>query len=394
MNANNNVLTREQLDRVLAPIAEATGMPNMCYTSPGFFVEERECLFAPNWTCIGFASDVEQPKAVKPVNFMGLPLLMARDSQRCLRVFHNVCSHRGMLLVNEPCQARGGLLICPYHSWSYALDGRLKATPHIGGVDKHTDEQFQRERHGLREVRSVVWMDMVFVNLSGDAQPFGQYMEPLLARWDSFLGREWPTQLRVAEDSPDIGIEVAANWKLPVENFCEAYHLPWLHPNLNEYSKLSDHYDIMFAETFSGQGSLAYNFAEVAGTRLPAFEQWPPSKQRHAEYVSLFPNVLLGIQVDHVFVMVLDPLDAGRTMETLRVFFIGEQATTQTYASARASTMAAWREVFGEDVGAVEGLQRGRHSPAYEGGAFSPAMDGPTHYFHKWLARGLYPTLV
>ncbi len=390
-NDNSNALTRRQLDQVLAPIEAATGMPNMCYTSREFFVQEREHLFSPNWACIGFASEVERPKAVKPVNFMGLPLLITRDSDSRLRVFHNVCSHRGMQLVSEPCRARGGLLVCPYHSWSYALDGELKATPHIGGVGQHSHAQFNREHHGLRQVASATWMGMVFVNLSGEAVPFEQHIEPLLSRWESFLGRDWSAQLQTADDSPDVRIDLAANWKLAVENYCEAYHLPCLHPKLNEYSKLSDHYDIMFSEAFSGQGSLAYNLSEVAGTRLPTFEQWPTQQQRHAEYVSVFPNVLLGIQADHVFAMVLDPLAPGRTVEQLRVYFIGEEAISGSFASARASIMAAWREVFGEDVDAVEGLQRGRHSPGYGGGVFSPAMDAPTHYFHKWLARAFYP---
>ncbi|MDF4861958.1 RHO alpha subunit C-terminal catalytic domain-containing protein, partial [Vibrio parahaemolyticus] len=177
------------------------------------------------------------------------------------------------------------------------------------------------------------------------------------------------------------------NWKLAVENYCEAYHLPWVHPSLNSYSRLEDHYNIMFAERFAGQGSLAYNLSDTAGTHLPKFPSWPEDKLRHAEYVALFPNVLLGIQADHAFAMMIEPITANKSVEHLRVFYVGDEATKDEFAACRTATVESWRVVFGEDIGAVEGMQEGRYSPGFGGGVFSPEMDVPTHFFQTWLAK-------
>src|SRR3546814_10355258 len=117
--------------------------------------------------------------------FRSLPLLLLRDHDGALRVFHNVCSHRGLRLVTEPCRARG-LIRCPYHSWSYALDGSLKATPFIGGPGTSTCEGFDKAGHGLKPVRSAVWADAVFVDLSGQAPAFADFIAPIAQRWADF----------------------------------------------------------------------------------------------------------------------------------------------------------------------------------------------------------------
>ncbi len=382
------IVPASQLDRVLAPVEHATGMPNVAYTDDAYFRLERRRLMETTWGCIGFASDLLKPGYVKPLRFMGLPLLMMRNREGEIGVFHNVCSHRGMQLVQAETQV-GGLIRCPYHSWSYDLSGKLKATPHVGGVGQHRDERFRCEKHGLKAIRSHVWMDLVFVNLDGEAESFATHVAPLAERWREFVGSDDLDMLRRVNMGGNLEIEVDCNWKLAVENYCEAYHLPWVHPGLNTYSRLEDHYHIMFGERFAGQGSRAYNLADVAGTALPTFRRWPEDKLRLAEYIAMFPNVLLGIQADHLFAMMLEPVGPEKTVEHLRVYYVGDEAAGDAYAACRTATLESWRVVFAEDVGVVEGMQRGRHSPGFSGGAFSPVMDEPTHYFHKWAARAM-----
>ena len=125
--------TSRRLSAVLGATAEASGLPNDVYTNDEFFAHERDTLFAGTWTCVGRGSDAPNPGDVCPVNLMGLPLVMVRGNDGQLRVFHNVCSHRGNRLVAEPCRVTG-VIRCPYHSWTYELDGKLRGTPHIGGV--------------------------------------------------------------------------------------------------------------------------------------------------------------------------------------------------------------------------------------------------------------------
>lgn len=376
-----------QLKRVLNPIEQATGLGNAYYTDEQYFKLERDRVLGQGWACIGFASDVEQSGYVKPIEFMGLPLLLMRSREGVLQVFHNVCSHRGMKLVQEAGEIQG-MIRCPYHSWTYDLNGALKGTPHVGGINQHKDPRFACDKHGLKPLRSQVWMDMIFVNLSGTAPAFEEVVKPLTDRWQPFLGADGMSLMRAPVSDGALSIEVKCNWKLAVENYCEAYHLPWVHPSLNSYSRLEDHYNIMFDGNFAGQGSYAYNLADVEGISLPTFPAWPADRMRNAEYVALFPNVLLGIQADHAFAMVLEPLAPNRTVEHLRLFFVGEDAARKdAYAASRHAILGAWRVVFSEDIAAVEGMQAGRASPGFQGGVFSPEMDQPTHYFHQWMAR-------
>jgi choline monooxygenase len=166
-----------------------------------------------------------------------------------------------------------------------------------------------------------------------------------------------------------------------------------VHPSLNSYSRLEDHYNIIFDQHFAGQGSYAYNLSDVAGTHLPKFPAWPLDRLRNAEYVAFFPNVLLGIQADHAFAMQLEPVSPGRTIEHLRLFYVGDDAATnEEFSACREAILESWKVVFAEDISSVEGMQKGRHSPGYKGGAFSPEMDIPTHFFHQWAARQLLAT--
>ncbi|NNG04063.1 MAG: Rieske 2Fe-2S domain-containing protein [Inquilinus sp.] len=375
----------EGLDRVLRPIAEASGLPNEAYVSAEYAVLERDRVLARGWTCIGTGAQVPAPGDLRPLTLAGLPLLLLRDREGTLRVFHNVCSHRGMELVSQPGKSRGGLR-CPYHSWTYGLDGALKATPAIGGPGTRNCEGFDRKRHGLRPVRMAVWFDAVFVDLSGAAPEFEAHIAPLAGRWGDF-GRP---ALHPGGPESRFSIDLACNWKLAVENFCEAYHLPWVHPSLNSYSRLEDHYGIEDDSGFAGQGSRVYSpRLNEEGRGFPPLPGLPDRWHGAAEYIALFPNTLLGIHADHFWVVWLEPLAADRTLEHCEIYYFDAAALGEAFGAERAANARQWQTVFEEDRGVVEGMQRGRASPAFEGGVFSPAMDGPTHCFHKWMARAL-----
>lgn len=386
MTIKSHIIPTETLDEVRKPLAEAAGMPNAVYIDDALFEQERDEVLGKTWAALGFTSDLPTNGFAKPVDFMGLPLAIMRNRDGEYKVFHNVCSHRGMILLTEETEVEG-MVRCPYHSWTYDLNGNLKGTPHIGGVGVHKAEGFVCEKHGLREVRSHVWAGMVFINLSGDAKPFEEHIEPLIQRWSEFCGKDGWDNLHIAPTGSQMQLEVNCNWKLAIENYCEAYHLPWVHPSLNTYSPLDQHYNLIINDDMSGQGSYTYNLSDVAGTRLPRFPSWPQDRLRQAEYVSLYPNVMLGMQADHFFAIILEPKKKDVTVENLRAFYVGEEACGDEYAACRHSQLEAWKVVFGEDVFAVEGMQAGRQSPGFTGGVFSPVLDGPTHHFHGWVAN-------
>jgi phenylpropionate dioxygenase-like ring-hydroxylating dioxygenase large terminal subunit len=366
------------LTNVTRPIEQAQGLPNAHYLDPAVHLEERDALLFDEWAAIGVASDLPAPGDARPLDFLGLPLLLLRDREGQIRVFHNICRHRGMILVSEPRRIEGAIR-CPYHSWCYGTDGRLVATPHVGGPGMNTHPDLDRSTLGLVEIPSHVWRDVIFVNINGNAAPFEDHHADLIARW-----AEFETPLYHGGADSQFTLNVASNWKLAVENYCESYHLPWVHPGLNAYSRLEDHYNIEHHGKYAGQGTLVYRqLTGAEGEVFPDFPGLSAKWDEGAEYAALFPNVLFGVQRDHAFAIVLIPTAQNQTQEQIHLYY----AAPETDPALRAANTAQWKTVFKEDIGVVEGMQRGRHATGFDGGVFSPAMDGPTHCFHKWVAE-------
>ena len=131
-------LDLRKIKAVDKPIEQAHGLPNECYTSNEYLKFERDKVFSDKWTVIGVGSSISNIGDAKPYELLGIPLIMIRGKDQEIRVFHNVCSHRGLKILNEPCTLKN-VLRCPYHSWSYDFKGSLVATPHIGGLNIHQD---------------------------------------------------------------------------------------------------------------------------------------------------------------------------------------------------------------------------------------------------------------
>ncbi len=381
-------MCQQAFDAVLQPITKASGLPNSSYNDHNVFMQERDHVIATHWAGLEFVSRFPQKGHCRPIDFMGLPLLLIQTLKGELKVFHNVCRHRGMKLVHEEKMIEG-MIRCPYHSWTYNLDGELKGTPHIGGVGQHNIEGFDKENYGLSVVRSHIFMNMVMINLDGNAPDFEEYTAPLLQRWNTFLGAQGYQEMITPADGTHLSLELDCNWKLAIENYCEAYHLPWVHPGLNSYSPLDVHYNIIINDNFSGQGTLNYTPTKIEGVSMPCFSQWPQEEIKKGEYISFYPNIMLGIQADHAFAIIITPLAHNKIREDLEIFYIGEEASTEKYQSSRAAQLEAWREVFSEDIFAVAGMQLGRESSGFDGGVFSPVLDTPTHHFHQWVARSM-----
>ncbi len=379
-----STVEQRSLEGVKAPIEEARGLPNRHYIDPNVYAIERRKLFFSTWAAIGFGKDLPEPGDAVPITFLGMPLLAVRDREGKLRVFQNTCRHRGMILIEEPTKIRGAIR-CPYHSWAYALDGSLRRTPHVGGSGENSHPAICRDELGLYEVRSTVWMDVIYVNIDGKAPSFEEHAGHLIARWSEF---EQP----LYHSGPDssFSLEVDCNWKLAVENYCESYHLPWVHPGLNSYSKLEDHYHIEEPGFFSGQGTRVYRpMMDESGNRFSNFKGLSPAWETAGEYVALYPNVLLGVHRDHYYAILLEPAGQSKTVERVEIYYASDAMRNSDWAGMRAANTRLWRGVFEEDVFVVEGMQRGRYGELFDGGKFSPAMDGPTHCFHRWVAERL-----
>ena len=393
MNLNkklSDILDPNKIEVVKNPIEKAHGLPNECYLNNDYLEFEKEKIFKNNWTMIGVASSVPNPGDAKPFNLLGIPILIVRNKENEVKVFHNVCSHRGFKLVDQECKLKN-VIRCPYHSWSYDFNGKLTVTPHIGGLGKHEVEGFDKNKSNLKEIKSNIWMDLIFININSNAKPFEDFIKPLEDRWSKFISKKDQKLIRHSTDNGYFNMTVNSNWKFAIENYCESYHLPWIHPELNKVSNISDHYHIEDENlNFSGQGSNKYSQQFDGNIKFKCFPNWPTELSEKSEYVSLYPNVMLGIHIDHFYAFWLEPISNNQTKEHFELYYVGdESASSDEFKYIREKNFAFWQEVMNEDVTAIEGMQNGRNSPAYNGGNFSPVMDTPTLMFHKWVATNL-----
>lgn len=373
-----------EFEQVQRPLAAAKGLANAHYVDET--THDRECkeLLFSNWAAIGFGKDIPSAGDAIPIDFAGQPIFALRDEKGEISVFQNTCRHRGMVLVREK-GSIGRVIRCPYHSWCYAHSGELVTAPHIGGPGQNTHPEVDRSKLGLIRIPSYVWRDIIFVNILNNAPEFPVYASRLIERWGEF---EQP--LFHGGTRSSFKLDIRANWKLAVENYCESYHLPWVHPGLNSYSRLEDHYNIEEEGAFSGQGTLVYRQLKSEREEVfPDFAGLSDKWDEGAEYLALYPNVLLGVHRDHAFAIILQPLSVERTIEHVELYYAADISEAPAYSELIEKNSALWKTVFEEDIFVVEGMQAGRHGMLFDGGRFSPVMDGPTHCFHVWVAGQL-----
>ena len=386
----SQIIDLKKLENVNKPIEAANGLPNECYISKDYLRYERDKIFFNKWTVIGVGSSIPKSGDVITYNLLGIPLIILRDKKMNIRVFHNVCSHRGYKLLEKPCNLKN-VIRCPYHSWSYDFEGNLVATPHIGGLNIHNSKKFEKKNSDLKSIKTKVWMDIIFVNINSNEIEFDEYIKPLEQRWSKFINKNDQKLIVHSNDYGNFNLEVKCNWKFAIENYCESYHLPTIHPELNKVSNINDHYHIQgLPNRFAGQGSKKYDQPIRGNKKFDTFQNWDKDWLKNSEYVALFPNVMIGLHIDHFYVFWLEPISTNKTIEHMEMYYVGEKsANGEELKDLRKDNLRFWKDVMLEDISAIEGMQEGRNSPVYDGGNFSPIMDQPTHQFHKWVSNTL-----
>ena len=368
------------LSQTLLEIEHARGLPNDAYWDEDFFALEKARIFHGGWSCVAVASELPKPGDLLPVELAGAPILLTHGSDGEIRAFHNVCRHRGVRLVTEK-QNGKRIITCPYHAWAYGLEGACRATPKIGGPDQHEVENLNKAELGLFPIRLARWFDFLFVDLSGKAAPFEDFIAPLAKRWAHY-------DLSLLRHAGFNDFETNANWKLATENTVEFYHLPSVHPALEGYSPSEAHY-FCDDEPFVGTATRAYQPILSSGQSLPRFPGLTEEQLTVGEYPVVVPNLWLGVQSDHFFALVVYPDGPAKTRERQHIYFIGDEAMTDELEPVRQETLTRWRQVNSEDLGIVAELQQGRRATAFDGGCFSPYQDYASHVFQRWVAERL-----
>ena len=356
----------------LAPFYEqqspARGLPAGAYKDQDFWEAECKTIFENTWVFVGFAHELAEPGDAVPVTVAEKPLMLIRNSKNEIAGFHNVCRHRCLTLIDEPKNV-GKLIRCPYHAWAYDLNGALRASPHFGGTDNHDAEGFDRKQNGLVPVRLHVWNDWIFVNLSGDAEPFQEYAAPLINRLD---GLDFDRLKPIG--TLDFGV-LKTNWKFIMENFIEPYHVQFVHSSTTD-QPLSDHYTIVDGPCLGS----AVDLDEEVGSS--------DSLAVSSRYLTLFPNFIVGRYFpDQLGVYQNIPLGPD-TMAQRRVLYTteGQQLTDEEVEGLK----SLWWDVHKEDHEMVERLQLGRSSPVSEaGGVLSPHWEDSVRAFQELVANGV-----
>jgi Rieske 2Fe-2S family protein len=354
-------------------------LPRTAYVEQSVFEWEERHFFSGGWFCIGRAEDLGSAgdQVAETIGRSGVLLIRGNDGE--LRAFANTCRHRGHELL--PCggpKVNRTLVVCPYHAWSYKLDGTLRKAPGFDNLDGFESDEF-----GLTELPVAEWHGYIFLDASGEAGPFADHVGGL----DAIVSPYEPERLVTAGRHDYV---VAANWKILNENYQECYHCPVIHPELCSVSPPA-----------SGQNYPAAGGAWVGGymqlrpgmTTMSLDGSGPASPLRGLDdearnvviYVAVFPNLLISLHPDYVMTHRLTPLGLAETRIECSWAFAPEDVARDHFDPSFAVDF--WDITNRQDWSACESVQRGLSSPHHKPGPLSPDEDA-VYQFVTMVARG------
>ena len=345
-------------------LARAGTIPSAWYTDPTMLETERRAVFGRCWQPVGLAAWVDRPDTYFAGEIAGEPVLVTCAADGRLRALSNVCRHRGSELCTG--QGVGTVIRCPYHGWTYQLDGRLHGAPEFDGV-----ENWDRSTVCLPEWRAERWGPYIFVNMDPAAPPLSEVMGAI-PREVAELG--CPIDRLHQAYRRDYVIE--CNWKVYVDNYLEGYHLPAAHPGL--FRELD--YAQYRVETFAHYSSqiAPIRAADSSGPRRYEFGD----SSSRALYYWIFPNTMLNVYPDNLSVNIIVPLGSEKTLTIFEWFSYGD-------AGVSPETIDFSDEIQQEDIRICESVQRGLRSRYYDRGRFSVKRENGVHHFHGLLAAHL-----
>jgi phenylpropionate dioxygenase-like ring-hydroxylating dioxygenase large terminal subunit len=292
-------------------------LPLWCYTSNRFFAAEKERIFLPNWNLMEREEIVENPGDFHTMSYMGVPLLVARGKDMKVRVFANTCRHRGSQVTTGSGNCKA--FRCPYHFWSYGLDGHLIGAPKYNGPDgKPLIDDANKEEFGLAEVESGTWGGFIFVRFKPGSETLEQHL-------GAFVDTLASHRLQDMRRAKKVVYEMDANWKCFFENYIDAYHIPYVHKDSLSRWK---------AERYIGvesRGQEYLVFAEHDGSQLllpfPGYDGFPPmpqldrDKARGTFFSTLRPAMMMTLGNDGALVFQSEPISARTSRLTVSSLF-------------------------------------------------------------------------
>jgi phenylpropionate dioxygenase-like ring-hydroxylating dioxygenase large terminal subunit len=378
--------------------AGAKTLQQRYFLSPDIFAEELEKIFARQWVLVGHQSQLGEAGNYFIAEVAGESLILASDQRSTIRAFYNVCRHRGSRLLENQ-NGNAAAIQCPYHAWTYGLDGRLLGVPHMNDVPG-----FNKTDYSLHPVNLALWEGFIFVNLADSGAltsilcqrerrhklpPKGyQSLEEWFAPLD---GKFSPWNLAALRSAKRIEYAVRANWKLIFENYSECYHCLGVHPELSKISP----YDS--AENDLTEGPFLGGFMRVAKGKsltmsgnacalgIADKEEEGEEAKHRVFYYSIFPNMLLSLHPDYVMVHQLWPQSPERTLIFCDWFFHPEAFRRGDFNPDDA--IQFWDMVNRQDWHVCELSQQGISSRAYEPGPYSARESIPAAWDEYYLGQ-------
>lgn len=334
------------------------------YIEPSWFAREREKVFNDQWTCVGREDELLAAGSFEAIDLAGESIVLVRGDDWKLRAFYNVCRHRGCQLVDstDPERRRGQFIAsirCPYHSWTYRLDGRLRRTPYM---------EVDRKNLSLHEVQLACWGGFIFLKIGDDAATLEEQLGPIPARVTRYPLDELVAGWRAT-------YSVAANWKVILENYNECYHCAGVHPELcrivPEFRKNGGgHLDW---EVGVPQKPGTNTFTVTGTTARPPFPGLNDAeKERHFGEL-IYPNLMLSLSMDHVAMFILWPVAPELTVVDCRLLFHPDTRNQPDFDPADAADF--WELVNKQDWAICERVQRGMHARPFRHGLYAPMED-------------------
>lgn len=348
-----------------APLEMAYTIPAPWYTDTAIANLERARVFGNNWIAIGRMDQVANTGQFFTVDLAGEPLIVVRGADGLLRGFYNVCRHHAAAVETAPCGIAQQLR-CPYHGWTYGLDGSLKGAPEFAGVCN-----FDRAENGLVPVNVAVWEGFVFVNLGQQPPPVESHLGDLVPRMVAhslgglrFFARKSYT--------------LACNWKVYVDNYLDGgYHVPHLHKALNSVLEYTEY-------TIENSGRYSLQSSPMVVSKDDLVAQTRTGDR--AYYYWLYPNFMINLYEGVMDTNLVLPLGTDKCLVIFDFYFSDVSAERQPYND---ESIAVSDRVQAEDVDICESVQRGLHSRAYGAGRLSVRRETGEHLFHCLLAADL-----
>jgi len=360
----------EQLDGFdpAVPIEAAWLPPSSWYTERGVYEVERDTVFKNNWLIAAREDQLTRPGDFVAGRVANEPYVVVRGEDGRLRAFYNVCRHHAAQVMVGA--GTTDTMVCPYHGWTYALDGRLLSAPELGGV-----RDFDRECFGLVPMHVAQWGPFVFISMAGAPRPLDADLGELHAR----LGAMGVEELRFVERRT---YTLSCNWKVYVDNYLDGgYHVASLHRGLAAQLDLSSYRTEVF-ERFSIQSGAGSKAPRDAGPGEPGGD----FSERVGEavlYAWIYPNFMVnryGAMMDTNWVL---PREHDRCEVVFDYYFVESEGGRKDFVER---SLAASDVVQREDVEICESVQRGLESSSYDRGRYSVKREMGEHQFHRLLA--------